>query len=470
MPDYNFGNIRKLLKEALTENQLEELIFDNFGDVRGQLSKALTDRIIELIDYVKKQRKIEVLLEAVKQANSTVYQEFADKLTEPEVVSLSNLKELSSDCRLIDRLAEILPKDDEKFWQITKRVYKDFLLDVDSEYELEEIFDLDDLLWQLRERTEDLIVSEFVARLIAYILVQYPQEYKEVSGGLRQTISNLKVDGSAFGKSLRRFKKEYQESSNCAYLMISIKEIYSRNSFEILGWFTNDRHDRHLSPLNVQNLETDANEQQVLTLEDLKEITRNLLEQAAQKLPRERCEKLIIEFFLSSSLISTMEIEKWEIDTDGICLGSVHEFRIRSLDRQKPKYNTYIGKWKSKWNVVAKCKKPLPYFLSSHSDCDANTLTGQLQNAEKVGLKLNSVLKSGHERIVSALYYSGTPIALWFKGDPDDGDCEAQLNLLLQEELLKLPDRVFTARCECRHDLSLIWDDPNRLIPNYQLQ
>ena len=175
---------------------------------------------------------------------------------------------------------------------------------------------------------------------------------------------------------------------------------------------------------------------------------------------------MIIEFFLPSSLIY-LDVEKWEDDpVTQISLGLVHEVRIRCLDRQNLKYRHHIQKWKNKWKVVKTCNRPLEQFLSSHSTCDANTLTGQLQ--KKVGLKLKSSIKSGHTGIVSALYFTGTLIALWFRSDPPDGDCEAKLDRMLHEHLLHLPNLVFNERCDHQHHLTLIWDDPNRLTPTYE--
>jgi vWA-MoxR associated protein C-terminal domain len=130
-------------------------------------------------------------------------------------------------------------------------------------------------------------------------------------------------------------------------------------------------------------------------------------------------------------------------------------------------------KWKKKWKSVQKCQNPLQRFFPGHCNCNVNTLVGQLQNDEVVGLKLESPIKSGDkviEHIASALYYTGTPIAIWFRCEPLEGDCETQLNNLLQSHLLQLPDRVFKERCQPERHISLIWDDPNRLIPNYQLQ
>ena len=477
--NYNIGNIRKLLEDALTDEQFYDLLQDKFSYIYDNFKDRKIPEIRrELVDYANKQRKIKVLLDEIKEKNETAYEEYCDKLTQPEIPSLSNLKDTILDGELIDELGELLPKEDEQFCQCTQQVYQDFLLHVDTESEsLEEIDDLDDLLWQLKDKTDELVIVEFVARLIAYIEVKFANEYEAILKTLnrwtRQNISKLNINKTNYKNALRRFKIEYQKSSCQAYLMIAISEKSAYpNLFQISGWLATDailrNPDLDLIPLEIQKSGVAINgaesQEGLYTLEDLKEITRDFKIQVARS--SIQIENLIVEFFLPSSLIY-LDVEKWEDDpVTQICLGSVHEVRIRCLDRQNLKYGVHIKQWKSKWKVVKNCDKPLESFLSSNSTCDANTLTGQLQ--KKVGLKLKSSLKSGHTGIVSALYCTGTPIALWFRSDPPDGDCEAKLDRMLQDHLLNLPTLVFNERCDFQHHLSLIWDDPSRLIPTYE--
>ncbi len=478
--NYNLGNIRKLLEDALTDQQFFDLLQDKFPYIYNNFKDRRIPEIRrELVDYANKQRMIQVLLDEIKEKNEAVYEEYRDKLTQPDILSLSNLKETILDGKLIDELGDILPKEDELFWQCIQHVYQDFLLYTDTEADLEEVDDLDDLLWQLNDKTNELVILEFVARLVAYISVKYKEKYKAILKSLknwtRQNIPKLNINKSDYDSALQRFSSEFQASSNQAYLMIAIAEKFTYpNFFQISGWLATEAilrdPDRDLIPLEIQKMGVAINgiqtQEGLYTLEDLKEITRDFKVQVARS--SIQIENLIIEFFLPSSLIY-LDVEKWEDDpSTQICLGSVHEVRIRCLDRQSQKYRPHIKKWRDKWKVVKKCNKPLESFLSSHSNCDANTLTGQLQDAKNVGLKLKSALKSGHIGIVSALYYTGTPIALWFRCDPPDGDCEAKLDRILQEHLLKLPEQVFQERCQSQHHLSLIWDDPNRLTPTYE--
>ena len=99
--NYNLGNIRKLLEDALTDQQFYDLlqdkflyIYDNFKD------RKIPEIRRELVDYANKQRKIQVLLDEIKEKNEAVYEEYLDKLIQLEIPSLSNLKDTILDGKL----------------------------------------------------------------------------------------------------------------------------------------------------------------------------------------------------------------------------------------------------------------------------------------------------------------------------------------------------------------------------------
>ncbi|MBW4670838.1 MAG: hypothetical protein KME60_26290 [Cyanomargarita calcarea GSE-NOS-MK-12-04C] len=481
--EYNLGSIKDLIEKALTNDEFHDLVFDGFYCLHGQFTdgQSLPDRRRKLVEYADIHREIPKLLELIKKKNNTVYKEFSDRLLKSNIL-VSNFQEaLISNDSLINVLERILRQEDESFWQCVKQVYQQFLLQVEDEAELEDEPDnLDELLDLLKDRTEQVVILEFIPRLIAYISIYYKTKYRIILNNLqqwkRENISNFKVNESDFNKAFKQFKKEYQQSSGIVYLIVEIKEIKSYSKFQISGWLGTDEiinnPDLDLISLdnqhsNGQNDDTQTEEKHY-SLESLKENVRLYLNEICNRIKKDS--NLIIEFFLPSSLLG-WDVDKWELEpSDKIVLGLVHEVRIRSLDRLSIKYKTHRHKWKNKWTAVQKCRSPLQLFSQSHFNGDANTLLGQLQNEKIVGLKLISTLKSGHEGIASALYYSGTPIALWFRCEPGEGDCETELDNLLQNHLLELPKRVFQKRSQPECHISLIWDDPNRIIPNYQLQ
>ncbi|MCC5619422.1 arsenical pump-driving ATPase GET3 [Nostoc sp. CHAB 5836] len=484
---YDRSKFRELIK-ALTAQELDESL-DHFRAVREQFTDGqqtfLREKII-LDHFEKHQEEIESLLEAIKKCNLTAYNNYVNNFNSSEnqnTLSLSWLKLENSDSKLIDELTDIFSQQDHSFVQCAKQVYQDFLLQ-QNEPDFESKSDnlSEHLLSKLEDWPDKTIILEFVPRLVAYLFTKDSNKYRESVKKLRQII-NKDIPGfkdirDDFRENIRQFKQDYNKSS-AFYLIIEIKEIKSYNNlFQISGWLATDEIIKNpeldFIPLSNQNSALNFEDNQAVenlyNLEQVKEIVQDYRLQINSN---RETEKLIVEFFLPSSLLC-WDVEQWEVDTQNqiqiqIFWKSLCEVRIRSSDRLNLQYRDCNKLWKKKWEFVKKCVHPLGKFLNGDFNGDVD-LIGLLKNEEIVGLKMNSALESGHEQIASALYYSGTPIALWFRSEPPEGDCEMQLNRLLQDKLLKLSERVFQERHQPKRHISLIWDDPNRLIPTYQLK
>ena len=76
--------IRKLINEALTPEEFNDLVYDYFPDVYRQFTNGQNQpqRVRTLIDYADKHREIEKLLERIKNINPEVYQEYESELGE----------------------------------------------------------------------------------------------------------------------------------------------------------------------------------------------------------------------------------------------------------------------------------------------------------------------------------------------------------------------------------------------------
>jgi ATP-dependent Clp protease ATP-binding subunit ClpB len=80
---YNLAAIRELIKVALSFEELNTVIFDNFKELFDELPPDLlkSERVRLLVDHAQRQRKIGVLLEAIRRANPRVYAEYQPKLS-----------------------------------------------------------------------------------------------------------------------------------------------------------------------------------------------------------------------------------------------------------------------------------------------------------------------------------------------------------------------------------------------------
>ncbi|MEA5582910.1 hypothetical protein VB620_16360 [Nodularia harveyana UHCC-0300] len=465
---YDRPKLRTLIN-SLTASELDEAL-DYFPAVRNQFTdgQEKNKRVNIILDYFEKhQEEFDSFLEAIKKCNLTAYNRY---------VLISN----NTDSKLIEELTDILPQQDDLFGRCVKRAYQDFILQLANDDDLNSE-SLDEILDILKEYDKQLVILQFISRLVACILIRDSIKYKSIIDKIkkvaRANFLKYGINQTDFTKKINHFKKKYQESSNISYLMVSIKDNNAYpNTFQISGWLASDEiiknSESDLIPLNNQHSGVNFEECQVTenlyALEQIQEIVRNYQRQI--NCIRE-VDKLIIEFFLPASLLC-LDVDKWIADPKHqILWGSLYQVRIRSLDRLSIQYRDRKEIWKRKWIAVQKCKNPSQQFVSSYSNCNADTLVRRLQDEKFVGLKLSSVLKSDYVSIASALYYTGTPIALWLRCDPQDGDCKTQLNKLLEvEHLLQLPNQIFEQRCKSNQHISLIWDDPNRVTPNYQLK
>ncbi len=82
---YNTAALRELLYEAFSSEEFGIFCKDNFAPVTRHFAPNIdhTLRVDSLIDYCKRQGKMEELLERIKQANAYQYQCFIDAIRSP---------------------------------------------------------------------------------------------------------------------------------------------------------------------------------------------------------------------------------------------------------------------------------------------------------------------------------------------------------------------------------------------------
>ncbi|NEP06496.1 MAG: AAA family ATPase [Okeania sp. SIO2G4] len=92
--EYNREAIRKLVTEALTLDGLKDLVFDYFEDVYEDFTQGQTtsQQIRILLQYAYKHRKVNCLLEKIKEKNPKVFNEFESSIRNqsPDKISSSN--------------------------------------------------------------------------------------------------------------------------------------------------------------------------------------------------------------------------------------------------------------------------------------------------------------------------------------------------------------------------------------------
>lgn len=79
--NYNLGQIRKLIKDSLSSNELDELIFDNFYELStAYAGKLLSNRIMDLVDWCHRHGKMKGLLDQVQRINPYMFERYATSI------------------------------------------------------------------------------------------------------------------------------------------------------------------------------------------------------------------------------------------------------------------------------------------------------------------------------------------------------------------------------------------------------
>lgn len=322
-----------------------------------------------------------------------------------------------------------------------------------------------------------LVIENFIARLYAYLPygAKSSLSQQKIRDKLEKIVEkNNEVDNCNFYHKVKKIREK--QDNEIVYLIINIKDLSQSQPdlFQIHGWWATDGEMKS-EELLFKNLPLQLNQDSDISFrnrsepeisysfEQLKKIIKCFIEKTnstVEEILGEPPEKLIIDFFLPDSLLD-WDVDKWDVYNDGMFLGRVYETRICSQDRFKPRY---VSKktWRHKWKLVE-----INNIERSWTNCNCNDEIGLISaqlNNDILGLKLISPLKSDFRRISPALYYSGTPIALWFRHSPQGSSPEAEFNKLLQpgKKFKDISKEVRQYRYkEKDSELSLLWDNPN---------
>ena len=120
---YNLRAIAKLINQALTDEEFNDLVQYDFQDVKFTLGMTKSQQVRLLLEYVQKRQEIERLLNCIKDINSIVYEQFEDKIipssSQPTPVSTPDISPVPdtpinptppNEQLELDKKAESIPK------------------------------------------------------------------------------------------------------------------------------------------------------------------------------------------------------------------------------------------------------------------------------------------------------------------------------------------------------------------------
>ncbi|MEA5464605.1 VMAP-C domain-containing protein [Leptothoe sp. PORK10 BA2] len=281
------------------------------------------------------------------------------------------------------------------------------------------------------------------------------------------------------------YQQEQQDVLSC--FLVRVSEVVQKSAqdnqrvYSVRGWYIADIGQYRLNLGSAENvyLPKDTPDKPLtFKVDEIEPTVRKLITSCADKfsaLPKS------LHIFLPSELMD-LPVDSWcslpEEDPEET-LGMSHEDGVflRSNDRLSNR-RVDRSKWKRRWELVQQCTSSSnQYFLLS--DCtDISALNRQLrkkQNQRMFGVKLTTVptpAGASKNHIFTLLSRSAMPSAVWLRQLQSGVTCEDCLNELLDScSLQEIPGTVFDRRLDGDHIgqyLSLMWDDPYLLPPDFQ--
>jgi hypothetical protein len=142
--------------------------------------------------------------------------------------------------------------------------------------------------------------------------------------------------------------------------------------------------------------------------------------------------------------------------------------------------NQYAIDWHNKWEMLKESLNKIPdesafLHVDQLDGCDWDgVIDSFLAQEEKIGIKVTCPpSEANQEELFDAIIKAATPIAIWIRRDISGlNPVEKIKELLAAGPLFELPKSIYQRRASppkeehiyC--DLSLLWEDPNRLPPD----
>jgi len=181
---------------------------------------------------------------------------------------------------------------------------------------------------------------------------------------------------------------------------------------------------------------------------------------------------LVLEFALPLELID-LDVDQWaRRPGHGLPprpLGTDYEVVLRSHTDLRPRTHTHNSRWAARWALLVNGTRT---HVIPEPDADVpGALQDQLLNSEESIVYILSsppTQEPGHSEFMAAME-AGLPIVLWCRNtEASDAFREAMREVVKRQLLPDLPQHVMrlrrTAAADNYHGISLLWDDPNRVL------
>lgn len=325
--------------------------------------------------------------------------------------------------------------------------------------------DLSEILNQLQEMPHQNLL-EFVAHLVGDSRI--PQSSREKLSTLTPSETNRQ----------RTYTKPLH-----SYLLIQLRPHEIGQAF-VKAWFIPD--DTVQDPLErFKPLKVDEQQAEIpYVVDQMPTLLSNLRQQCFEEHLRGEPTELTVEVFLPRDRLCE-QVEKWKFkDEDfSIAIGSEYCVVVRSYERLKKLRTAQGSYWKKNWLKVQDLRKAIPckeeVEMLEKAYFEPSSLRRLL--VEKILLKVCCTLsESDMNGLFSAVHSAGTPIVLLSRCDVLSLKNGTEFHKLLEDGPLdELSIRLKEQRKSAEKErdemhlgnyLVLLWDDPNRIPPNPELE
>ncbi len=464
------GDERRKLREAIisaypSKTKLKMMVSDKLEENLNAIAggENLEEVVFELIEWAEAQGKLKQLIDAACQgkAGNLDLQAVRKKIHKQELQEILN-KLREEEFQYIKKAYQYCTPPD---WEVS-RIRSDNLTEI-----IEQISQMpngDSSYTKLEKFVTYLIADSKLDKLIISELKEWAKiNIKDFSELLEQVKKDLK----------QKYKNEKYKNKK-SYLLIVINPRSSSHPYTVSAWIIPEiKSYNSLSGNGCEQLHLPGDDNKVTEIDKIPDIVQEFLKESAIFHPR----NLTIEIFLPFKILHHA-IDNWQLKDDYgflITLGKHYIVVIRSYDRLFLKYREKRIHWEEKWEYLQDLKTTAisNYFYPVNDD-NINDTFDQLLDTIIIGIKASKAPKKvGPGSFFAAILSSAIPIALWLRKDLESKDCLSEIDTILNCKIDDLPEVVRKKRSEAKnpdtdigYHLSLLWEDPYRLPPTYQLK
>jgi hypothetical protein len=267
-----------------------------------------------------------------------------------------------------------------------------------------------------------------------------------------------------------------QDSSKC-YLLLKIHRSANRakgkgEKYRLEAWFLNStdtppREENYIPFNDIVQHDIDY------TKEEIKSVLGKIIRECRSYV---KDIKLVVEFFTVPDLFS-MDFECWEYEQypEAMKLIDANYFvHVRSVNRLLPVYKGTVSEefWQNKWQNINRQGFPLPELCSPLETLNED----ELDKHFRPRLWANICIRDSDrlDTVFRKILKYGIPVAIWSRSH----NSKAQRHRAEIDRLIENGDSLDTLSCkiqnkrttddpldDLRDEISLLWEDPDRLPP-----